>query len=119
LLAATIATHRIFLREQVERDDIALPPAIQAPAAPPAAPVPRAKSADDDEKDRERDAKLREAQKRLEAAAAEVAALSSEIASRAMQDFGSVWTGVPVRVALSIGVQIEAADGGGGAKVRE
>jgi S1-C subfamily serine protease len=119
MLAATLATGTAFSAEQVERDDVAVPPAIEAPPAPPAAPAVRAKSADETKKDRERDAKLREAQKRLEAAAAEVAALSSEIASRAMQDFGSMWTGVPGQRRSIIGVQIEAAEKGNGAKVRE
>jgi len=119
MLAATFATGTAFSAEQVERDDVAVPPAIEAPPAPPAAPAPRAKSVDETKKDRERDAKLRDAQKRLEAAAAEVAALASEIASHAMQDFGSMWTGVPGQRRSIIGVQIEAADAGSGAKVRE
>jgi membrane-associated protease RseP (regulator of RpoE activity) len=122
MLAATLATGTAFSAEQVERDDVAVPPAIEAPPAPPAAPAApatRAKSAEETKKDRERDAKLREAQKRLESAAAEVAALSSEIASQAMQDFGSAWTGMSGPRRSIIGVQIEAADKGNGAKVRE
>jgi S1-C subfamily serine protease len=119
MLAATLATGTAVSAQQVERDDVAAPPAVEAPPAPPAAPAARSRSADEKKKDRERDAKLRDAQKRLEAAAAEVAALSSEIASQAMQEFGSMWTGVPGPRRSIIGVQIEAADSGEGAKVRD
>jgi C-terminal processing protease CtpA/Prc len=65
----------------------------------------------------ERDRKLEEAKRRLEKAAAEVAALSSEIASQAMQNMGPAFM-VGSRRSI-IGVQIDPAEGGEGAKVRE
>lgn len=125
LLAATLAAGAgsALAAEQVERDDVArpapaAPPAPEAakPAVPaaPAAPAPPAAST---RAERERDAKLEEAKRRLEAAAAEVAALSAEIAQQAMQTFGSAFVGGPRR--SIIGVQVEAADSGKGAKVKD
>jgi len=67
--------------------------------------------------DRDRDARLEDAKRRLEKAAAEVAALSSEIAAQAMENIGSAIVVGPRR--SIIGVQLEAAEGGTGAKVRE
>jgi C-terminal processing protease CtpA/Prc len=123
LLAATLAAGSAsVLADQVEREDEtpvpapapALPP---RSAVPPAPPAPEARPAAKTQNERDRDAKLQEAQRRLEAAAADVAALSSEIASQAMENFGSMWNGGERR--SIIGVQIEAADSGTGAKVRE
>jgi C-terminal processing protease CtpA/Prc len=67
--------------------------------------------------DRDRDARLEDAKRRLEKAAAEVAALSSEIAAQAMENIGSAFVAGPRR--SIIGVQLEAAEGGTGARVRE
>ena len=119
MLAATLAAGTAFAADQVERDDTAAPPAPPAAAAPAVPPAPPAeKSAGKTQLEKDQDKKLREAQKRLEAAAAEVAALSSEIASEAMQNFGSMWAGAGPRRSI-IGVQIEAAESGSGAKVRD
>jgi S1-C subfamily serine protease len=63
--------------------------------------------------ERDRDARLEDAKKRLEKAAAEVAALSSQIATDAMQSFS-----VGPRRSI-IGVQLEQAESGAGARVRE
>jgi C-terminal processing protease CtpA/Prc len=65
----------------------------------------------------DRDARLEEAKRRLEQAAAEVAALSSEMAAKAMENIGSAFVAGPRR--SIIGVQLEAAENGAGAKVRE
>lgn len=67
--------------------------------------------------ERDRDARLADAKRRLEQAAAEVAALSSEIAAHAMENIGSAFVAGPRR--SIIGVQLEAAEGGTGAKVRD
>jgi membrane-associated protease RseP (regulator of RpoE activity) len=133
LLAATLAagTGVALGAEQVERDDQARPAPSPAPAAapapempaeparpaPPALPAMPSKPAAATQAERDRDAKLEDAKRRLEQAAAEVAALSSEIASKAMQNMGSAFAGGPRR--SIIGVQIDAAEGGNGAKVRD
>ncbi len=141
LLAATLAASA-FGAEQVERDDQAQPapavppaPEVSAQPALPAVPAQpgsnaqverdRARAERDraqaernrTQAERARDAKLEEAKRRLEQAAAEVAALSSEIASQAMQNMGGVFASGPRR--SIIGVQVDAADSGEGAKVRE
>jgi C-terminal processing protease CtpA/Prc len=67
--------------------------------------------------ERDRDARLEDAKRRLEQAAAEVAALSSEIAAKAMESVGSAFVAGPRR--SIIGVQLEAAENGTGAKVRD
>ncbi len=125
LLAAMLATGAgaAFGAEQVKRGDAAAPaPAVPAAPEAPAKPaVPRKPVASTQEqRESDRDARLREAKKRLEEAAAEVAALSSEIASEAMERFsraGSAFIAGPRR--SIIGVVIEAADSGPGAKVTD
>jgi C-terminal processing protease CtpA/Prc len=118
LLAATLVAGTVMGAEPVERDDAAAP--TPAPPAPQAAPAPPAAAMDRMQADRERtqaerdrDARLEDAKSRLEKAAAEVAALSSEMANEAMQNFS-----VGRRRSI-IGVQIEQADSGAGARVRE
>jgi PDZ domain len=119
LLAATLAAGAgtAVAGGQVERDDVAkpVPPAPPAVTAPPVPPVP-SDSAAKGQKDRDRDARLEDAKRRLEAAAAEVAALSSEIASEAMQSF-STFTGGSRRAI--IGVVVEPAESGSGARVKD
>jgi membrane-associated protease RseP (regulator of RpoE activity) len=126
LLAATLAAGAgtALSAEQVERDDVArpapaAPPAVEAPATPvvPAAPAAPARPPENTQSERDRDARLEEAKRRLEAAAAEVAALSTEIASQAMQNIGSAFMGGPRR--SIIGVQIETAESGAGARVKD
>lgn len=67
--------------------------------------------------ERDRDRRLEDAKRRLEEAAAEVAALSSEMAAKAMESIGSAIAVGPRR--SIIGVQLEAAENGTGAKVRD
>lgn len=129
MLAATLAagtgTDTAFAAApQVERDDTAAPapaaPAAPAfPAAPAAVPAPAAppRPPASTQSERERDARFQEAQKRLEKAAAEVAALSTEIAAHAMEGIGSAFAGGSRR--SIIGVQIDTAESGAGAKVRD
>lgn len=126
LLAATLVAGAgsALAADQVERDDAATPapappPAQAAPAIPPLPAVPAAppRPAVNTQRERERDAKLEDAKRRLEQAAAEVAALSSEIASQAMQGISAAFANGPRR--SIIGVQIEAADSGNGAKVKD
>ncbi|HVY82927.1 MAG TPA: PDZ domain-containing protein [Steroidobacteraceae bacterium] len=139
LLAATLAAgsgSALGAEQQVEREEGARPPA-ETPAEP-VAPAEAAKPAtraqaekdrarasrdqaqadrDRAEAERDRDARLQDAKRRLEQAAAEVAALSTELAAHAMDSIGSAFVAGPRR--SIIGVQLEAAESGTGAKVRE
>jgi S1-C subfamily serine protease len=118
LLAATLVAGTVMGAEPVEREDAAIPtpapPAPEAAPAPPASPMDRMQEdRDRTQAQRDRDARLEDAKRRLEKAAAEVAALSSEMANEAMQSFS-----VGPRRSI-IGVQIEQAESGSGARVRE
>ncbi|HEU4626919.1 MAG TPA: PDZ domain-containing protein [Steroidobacteraceae bacterium] len=139
LLAATLAAgtgNALGAEQQVERDES--PRSAAETPAEPAAPAEAAKPAtraqadknraqsdrdrtssekDREEAERDRNARLQDAKRRLEQAAAEVAALSTELAAHALDGIGSAFVAGPRR--SIIGVQLEAAESGTGAKVRE
>jgi C-terminal processing protease CtpA/Prc len=127
LLGAALAANGArAANANVERDDVAVPPAPPAMPAPPVrstpAPAPsaaaRAKASERASTLAERaelDERLREAQERLNRAASEVAALASERAADAMERFSHFEDWQQPRRAI-IGVQL-SPDGKDGAKV--
>ena len=86
------------------------PPAASAPPVPPVPPVPAVRLPDQ----AQIDAQLQAAQRQLEQAANEVARLSTQLSGTVLSEVMPFVAGRPV-----IGVQLEAAPGNLGARVRE